>query len=313
MAFARCLVIAFAGLALAACSSPSEDTDGDNETPDTIIAEGPSMDEIFNANLPWNADADGVVTTESGLSYLVLSKGDAGGASPTERDTVTVMYEGRLARNGEQFDSSYERGSPATFPLGGVIAGWTEGLQYMSIGDDVLFHIPANLAYGDNPRPGVIQPGDDLVFRVELLEIMAAPEPRPTDDEAWATYTPWDAGREGIITTESGLQYVILESVEEGPSPELTDFVVVYYEGRLDETGEVFDSAFQRGEPAQFPAGRLIPGWVEALGLMKTGERWLIHVPSDLGYGVQGTPGGPIPPNADLNFEVELVDVLPVQ
>jgi len=311
MPLARSLMIAIAGITLAACSGPATDT----ETDDTIVVEeGPGMDEIFDANLPWDPAAEGVVTTESGLSYKVLSEGAEGGASPTARDTVTVMYEGRLARNGEQFDSSYERGAPATFPLNGVIAGWTEGLQYMSIGDDVLFHIPANLAYGNSPRPGgVIQPGDDLLFRVELLEIEAAPEPRPVDEAAWATYTPWNPDNEGIITTDSGLQYVILEGVEDGPSPERSDFVVVYYEGRLDETGDVFDSAFQRGEPAQFPAGRLIPGWVEALGLMKKGERWLIHIPSDLGYGAQGTPGGPIPPNADLNFEVELVDVLPVR
>lgn len=311
MPFARSIMLALLGLTLVACSGPSTETDTDETV---TLEKGPGMDEIFGNYLPWDPAKDGVVTTESGLSYVVLNKSEDGAASPTDRDTVTVMYEGRLARNGEQFDSSYERGQPATFPLGGVIAGWTEGLQYMSVGDDFLFHIPADLGYGDSPRPGgVIQPGDDLMFRVELLEVMAAPEPRPTDDEAWATYTPWDPAREGIITTESGLQYVILEGVEEGPSPAPTDFVVVYYEGRLNETGEVFDSAFQRGEPAQFPAGRLIPGWVEALGLMKTGERWLIHIPSDLGYGPQGTPGGPIPPNADLNFEVELVDILPVR
>lgn len=272
------------------------------------------LDAVFEPHLPWDSDAQAVQTTDSGLEYIVLSEGDADGASPTARDRVTVMYEGRLARTGEIFDSSYARGEPASFPLGGVIAGWTEGLQLMSVGDDYLFYIPADLAYGDNPRPGgIIRPGDDLVFRVELQDVEKAPEPRPTDDAAWDRYTPWDSSREGIKTTGSGLEYVVLEGVESGTSPRPEDQVVVFYEGRLDDTGEVFDSAFQRGAPAVFPAGRLIPGWVEALGLMKPGERWLIHVPSELAYGEEGTPGGPIPPNADLNFEIELVDVMPAE
>ncbi|MCI4643418.1 MAG: FKBP-type peptidyl-prolyl cis-trans isomerase [Hyphomonadaceae bacterium] len=87
----------------------------------------------------------------------------------------------------------------------------------------------------------------------------------------------------------------------------------MFYEGRLDATGDVFDSAYARNQPALFPAGGLIPGWVEALSLMKRGERWMIHVPSELAYGEEGTPDGVIPPESDLNFEVELMDVLPVQ
>ena len=89
--------------------------------------------------------------------------------------------------------------------------------------------------------------------------------------------------------------------------------VVVHYEGRLAESGETFDSSFARGEAAIFPADRLIPGWVEALKLMKPGDRWLLQIPSELAYGEAGTPGGPIPPNADLVFEVEMMDVLPVR
>ena len=72
----------------------------------------------------------------------------------------------------------------------------------------------------------------------------------------------------------------------------------MFYEGRLDSNGEMFDSAYERGEPALFPAGGLIPGWVEALALMKRGERYLIHGPSELAYGEAGTPDGVIPPSA---------------
>ena len=84
------------------------------------------------------------------------------------------------------------------------------------------------------------------------------------------------------------------------------------YEGRFAEDGEIFDSAYQRGEPIMFQTNGVIPGWQEALSLMKPGDRWLIHVPSDIGYGERGYPGA-IPPNADLNFEVELIDVLPTE
>ncbi|MEM6947467.1 MAG: FKBP-type peptidyl-prolyl cis-trans isomerase [Pseudomonadota bacterium] len=313
-----CLAAALAALA-ASCAPTDVDPDAGAEptaegASETLDISDTSMDAFFADHIPWDSARDSVVKTDSGLEYIIVSKGDEGGLSPVARDTVEVHYEGRLARNGEMFDSSFQRGQRASFPLNGVISGWTEGLQYLSEGDDAVFYIPADLAYGDSPRPGgVIQPGDDLIFRVSLNKVFPAPPPKEVDSAAWEAYTPWDSGREGVQKTGSGLEYVVLESVDDGPSPAPEDRVVVFYEGRLDATGEVFDSAYARGEPAIFPAGRLIPGWVEALSLMKRGERWLIHIPSDLAYGENGTPGGPIPPSADLNFEVELMDVLGVQ
>lgn len=301
--------------ALAACGSSGPATeDVDTDIADDAPASAPAetgMNKLGEL-VPWNPQRDGVQTTDSGLQYLVISEGPDAGITPTERDTVQVMYEGRIADSGEKFDSSYDRGSPARFAVNGVIAGWTEGLQLMSEGDKFVFFIPSSLGYGENPRPGgVIQPGDDLVFHVELQQVEQAPPPKEVDAAAWEKYTPWDSSLEGVQSTGSGLEYVVLESAEgENPSPSGGDTVVVYYEGRLDESGEVFDSAFARGEPALFPANRVIPGWVEALQLMERGDRWLIHLPADLAYGEEGTPGGPIPPNADLNFEVELMDVL---
>lgn len=322
----RKLLLGALALGVAACSPQAADPEADN-SPDTTAGVAPAPETattipeetamnagaVIDDYLPWDASSDLVERTESGLEYIILKEGAEGGLAPTSaRDQVTVMYEGRLARNGEKFDSSYDRGSPASFPLNGVISGWTEGLQLMSVGDEYLFYIPAALGYGENPRPGgLIQPGDDLVFKVDLRDVVPAPKPRPVSTEAWETYTPWDESREDIVSTDSGLQYVVIESGDaSGPSPEGDDQVAVFYEGRLDETGMVFDSAFQRGEAAVFPANRLIPGWVEALQLMRPGDRWLIHIPSKLGYGERGTPGGPIPPGADLNFEVELMDVL---
>tara|TARA_R100001129_G_scaffold175138_1_gene147991 strand:+ start:256 stop:1122 length:867 start_codon:yes stop_codon:yes gene_type:complete len=265
------------------------------------------LDATFDKHLPWNSESADVETGLAGLEYIVLKEGPEDGASPVPTDMVRVHYEGRTA-DGEKFDSSYDRGSPSMFRLNQVIPGWTQGLQLMSEGDTYLFYIPNALAYGNSNRGDVIKAGDDLVFQVELVEVM---EPKSADAEAWEKYTPWNSDLPEVQKTESGLQYVVLESGDaSGASPVNGQMVAVYYEGRLAENGEMFDSAFQRGQPELFPSDRLIPGWVEALAMMKPGDRWLMYIPSDIAYGAQGTPGGPIPPNADLMFEVELLDVM---
>lgn len=114
-------------------------------------------------------------------------------------------------------------------------------------------------------------------------------------------------GDSGYQTTPSGLKYVtVVEGT--GVSPTATDMVTVHYTGRLLD-GTVFDSSVQRGEPTTFPLQAVIKGWTEGLQLMKTGGQTVFYIPSDLAYGQMGTPGGPIPPNADLIFEVELIQV----
>lgn len=113
--------------------------------------------------------------------------------------------------------------------------------------------------------------------------------------------------KEGVITTESGLQYKILTEGA-GESPKATDQVKVHYEGRLIN-GDVFDSSIARGEPATFGVNQVIAGWTEALQLMKPGSRWELYIPSDLAYGERGGPGGGIGPNETLIFEVELISV----
>jgi FKBP-type peptidyl-prolyl cis-trans isomerase FkpA len=120
------------------------------------------------AFLAENAERPGVVVTDSGLQYQVLEEGD--GPKPSAEDTVTVHYKGTLI-DGTQFDSSYDRGQPATFPLNRVISGWTEGLQLMSVGSKYRFWIPAELGYGENASPQ-IGPNQTLIFEVELLDIV---------------------------------------------------------------------------------------------------------------------------------------------
>ena len=115
-----------------------------------------------------NKSAAGVKTTASGLQYIVEKEGT--GPSPKKDDVVKVHYKGTLT-NGEQFDSSIERGQPAEFPVGGVIPGWTEALQLMKVGGKAKLFIPAELAYGPSGRPG-IPPNSVLLFDVELIEIV---------------------------------------------------------------------------------------------------------------------------------------------
>ena len=116
-----------------------------------------------------NAKEAGVEITESGLQYQVINDGD--GAMPTKEDTVRVHYTGTLL-DGTVFDSSVERGQPAEFGVGQVIAGWTEALQNMKVGSKHKLFIPAELAYGDRGAGQHIAPGSMLIFEVELLDIL---------------------------------------------------------------------------------------------------------------------------------------------
>jgi len=129
---------------------------------ETNTAEG----ETFLAE---NAAKEGVMVTESGLQYEVISEGD--GVSPTPEDQVSIHYKGTLI-DGTQFDSSYDRGQPATFGVMGVIPGFSEGLQLMSAGGHYRFFIPSDLGYGPNGSGPTIGPNATLIFEVEMLEIV---------------------------------------------------------------------------------------------------------------------------------------------
>lgn len=115
-----------------------------------------------------NMEKEGVVVLDSGLQYQIMEEGE--GASPDANSTVVCHYKGTTI-DGEVFDSSYKRGEPATFPLNGVIPGWTEALQLMQVGSKWKLFIPSDLAYGDKGAGQMIEPGSTLIFEVELLEI----------------------------------------------------------------------------------------------------------------------------------------------
>jgi FKBP-type peptidyl-prolyl cis-trans isomerase FklB len=123
-----------------------------------------------------NKKKEGVKTTASGLEYKVEKEGT--GAQPKPTDMVTVNYRGTLI-NGTEFDSSYKRGQPATFPVNGVIKGWTEALQLMKVGSKYQVVVPANLAYGERAVSPEIGPNATLIFEVELLDAKPPPTPAP--------------------------------------------------------------------------------------------------------------------------------------
>src|SRR2546426_10793452 len=123
-----------------------------------------------------NKKKEGVKTAASGLQYKVLKEGN--GAQPKASDTVTVNYRGTLI-NGTEFDSSYKRGQPATFPVNGVIKGWTEALQLLKVGSKYQLFIPSDLAYGERSVSPDLAANSTLIFEVELMDAKPAPAPAP--------------------------------------------------------------------------------------------------------------------------------------
>ena len=125
--------------------------------------------------------------------------------------------------------------------------------------------------------------------------------------ERGETFLAENGKKDGITTTESGVQYRVLTAVEEGPSPTLENSVLAHYTGTLLD-GTKFDSSVDRGEPVEFPVGGVIKGWTEVLQLMKAGEKWEVWIPSALAYGERGA-GQDIGPNEVLRFEIELIEI----
>ena len=154
------LLIAFGlVLALAACAPKPAPAAPDDAAAKSFMT--------ANAKLP------GVVTLPSGLQYKIVTSGPASGPRPTLSDEVKVNYEGKL-ESGKVFDSSFERGIPAVFPLEGLVQGWTEALQLMRPGDEWILYVPPALGYGGEDK-GEIPPNSVLIFRIQLLGVLQHP------------------------------------------------------------------------------------------------------------------------------------------
>ncbi len=239
------------------------------------------------------APPDDAACTDSGLCSKLLSAG-VGDQHPDAWDEVTVHYSG-WTTDGKLFDSSLERGQPATFPLNRVIPGWTEGLQLMVVGEKRRLWIPVELAY--NNQPG--RPAGMLVFDVELLGINDKEPPPPTPEAPEDVAGP----PESAGCTDSGLCSRVLRQGVGDTRPTAGSTVTVHYSGWLTD-GRLFDSSVVRGEPASFPLNRVIPGWTEGVQLMVVGEKRRFWIPEELAYkGQQGAPPGM------LVFDVELLEI----
>jgi FKBP-type peptidyl-prolyl cis-trans isomerase len=230
--------------------------------------------------------------TKTGLASKVLSKG-TGKTKPGANDSVRVQYAG-WTKDGQMFDAS-SPDKPAQFGVSNVIPGWVEGLQLMVVGEKRRLWIPAKLAYGERPMmPGA--PAGDLVFDVELVEIVAGPE-TPKD----LKQPPKDATK-----TASGLVYKLLTKGSGTTSPGPTSVVSVHYSGWTKD-GKLFDSSVSRGAPAKFPLSNVVKGWTEGLQLMKQGDKARLWIPAALAYGEK--PTHPSKPAGDLVFDVELLAI----
>ena len=229
------------------------------------------------------ADAE---KTASGLATKVLQKG-TGDKRPTTQEMVTVHYTG-WTTDGKMFDSSHARGNPSTFSVGGVIKGFSEGLQLMTTGEKRRLWIPVELAYKGQPG----RPAGMLVFDVELLEISANPTIAPPD----VAEPPADAKR-----TASGIAYKVLRPGKGTTRPERRSRVTVHYTGWTTD-GKMFDSSVQRGSPATFGLDEVIAGWTEGVQLMVEGEKTRFWIPQRLAY--EGKPGAP---RGMLVFDIELL------
>ncbi len=240
------------------------------------------------------ADAE---KTDSGLASKVLTKGN-GDLKPLAKDSVKVHYTG-WTTDGKMFDSSVERGQPITFPLGGVIKGWTEGLQLMVVGEKRRFWIPADLAYGENPGGG--RPGGMLVFDVELLDVEVAPEPPKTPENLEA---PADSEK-----TESGLASKVLtagegETVADGDTAEM-HFTI------WTNDGNIVQSSVTQGQPIKARLQDLsLPGWREGVALMKKGEKRRLWIPQSLTFGEKAPQGAP---EGTLIIDVDVLNIVKAQ
>ena len=289
------------------------------------------------AYLDKNARKDGVVVLPSGLQYEVLHSGPAEGARPeSTSDKCTCHYTGKLI-DGSVFDSSVQRGRPATFSPSGVIGGWTEALMLMRPGDKWMLSIPSDLAYGDRGSGSKIPGGAALIFELELIAVKAASwqdwltpnvgivvcfvlfqlykffsgrggrgRASPEATKFSQKFLAENKFKEGVVTLASGLQYKVLRAGTGDKHPLPNSPCECHYEGRCAKdwpAGKKFDSSYDRGSPTTFAPNQVIKGWTEAMQLMVEGDKWEMYLPSNLAYGDNGRVAGV------LIFTMEIIKI----
>lgn len=235
--------------------------------------------------------------TEVGITDIVVGDGIA--VEPGT--TVTLHYRGSFRESGEEFASSFESGEPATLVAEGFVPGFTQGIMGMKVGGTRRLEIPWALAYMEQGRPPLIPPRADLVFEVQLLDAQHREPPTIAEQASEFEGEPQDLG-EGLVIRDIEVGTGENE-VKSGAT------VVLHYRGILAETGELFESSYDSGQPATLKTTEFIEGFGTGLLGMKEGGKRRIEIPAARGYGMRGSPPK-IPGNADLIFEVEMVSFI---
>ena len=232
-------------------------------------------------------------STKSGIKYELEVKGN--GARPEAGDKIKIHFVAKIS-GGDKFASSRDRKRPIVFTVGvgQVIKGWDEIFTKLTVGTHARVEIPSALAYGEKGL-GKVPPNSDVVYYVELIEILEPP-------------IPYDVNQRDTFKLESGLQYLISES-STGRKAESFRTVMVNYTGYLDD-GNIFDSSVEKGFPFEFQLGKgqVIAGWEEGILHMREGEKFRFIIPPSLAYGKKGFPPV-IPANSTLIYDVELMRI----
>lgn len=244
--------------------------------------------------------------TELAIVDVVPGTGD----EVTAESTVEIQYTGISQDDCEEFDSSWESPSPATFGMSGVIEGFSKGLLGMKPGGRRHIVMPSSMAYGDEAidDPNA-PPTGTLVFVVDLLSISdtpaATPPPAGPDVDPAALAAVTERGKpEMVVPDPLPTELTIIDDiVGEGAEVPEGGTVVAHYVG-VDATGTQFDASWDRGEPATFGLAQVIPGWTEGLVGMRVGGRRTLIIPADMAYGDDASRGGP---TGTLVFTIDLV------
>jgi peptidylprolyl isomerase len=238
-----------------------------------------------------------VTDSKSTPSKLLFSDIRSGEGPQVEAgDLIEVQYVGALLDSGLEFDASWERGQSffVLIGVGAVIQGWDQGILGMQSGSRRLLVIPPDLAYGEQGAGDAIGPDSSFAVVVDVLQIVEVSPPEFPGVE------PLD--NDSLLRVDEAIGTSV-KAVEPG------DTITVHYLGTLED-GTIFDASWRRGQPftTQIGVGRVIPGWDQGMIGMKEGGRRLLHIPSDLAYGKNGS-GSTIGPDTPLVFVVDLLRI----
>ncbi len=287
-------------LALTACGGDEAEPEPETATlADVTVAGGFGEEPEIDFNSP-------IVFEET--ESEVLEEGPGKGVAVSPESTVTIDYVGVVARDGTTFADSWDAGQPATFDISQVIPGLVEGLSGAREGDRVLVGVTSKDGFDPTGNGESIIEGDSLVFVVDVLGVES---PVPL---TMANFPQLDVDDQGNPTGFSGtdaqnVPELMVKVLEEGDGPAVkaSDTVTAEYLGQVFPDGPVFDESYSADEPRSFGLDSVIEGWTEGLVGQKVGSRVVLAIPSELGYGEQGSQN--IPPNADLIFVVDIEKV----